>query len=351
MKLLFLTTADLQTGGNTVRIKVETDGTTLYVKAGRFPRSTSSYGGVYLEITYNGEAKAMSSSPFSDMQVSFPYSDSVKQITVSGGELYYDGVEYGESITFAWKGNYSDPTPSVNVSFNGIRYESQFTLSFSYNNKGSYYIYPIAVYANTWHTENKKWYRLTYLSAKSTSSSLSKSLSSTQNNRSKIEFYIYFAMYKKSTDAEDDYIGICEYVTPVYTITNRGTPYAPHGLYYDDVEAGIREEVSWTRVADSSFSTVEYQLQRSIDGADYVDIYEGEDDYYYDRVPEKTRTVSYRVRAVSDDKVSAWCEGDEKNLVKCNAYVGVNGVIRSGMAVYIGVNGQPKETQGEFIVG
>lgn len=351
MKLLYLTTDDLQTGGNIVRMKVETDGATIYVTADRFPRNTLVYGGVALNITYNGETKRMESQPLSKMQVSFPYIEEIKEIRVDGENLYYDGVEYGDFITFSWKGKYSDPTPSVNVFFDGIRHESRFTLSFTYNNQGGYYIYPVAIYANTWNSTYNQWSRLTYLSGKSTKTSISETFSSNYNNRSKIEFYIYFAMYKKATDAEGDYIGIYEYVSPIYSITSKGTPYAPHDLSCGEIVAGYGCTLTWNRVTDTAFPSVQYELQRSLNGGEYEDIYFGAEKLFNDFIPDKTRTVHYRVRAVSGDKASAWCDGDEINLVKCNAFIGVNGVIRPGVAVYVGVNGKPVETQGEFIVG
>lgn len=349
MKLLFVTNNSFTVDGVFAMMRVETDGTSLYVTVGKIPRSTIDEGEISLSGTYNGQTEDLSSNNLSGKTAVFPYSDNVKEITLSGAGIWYNSTSAG-SVTFSWNGSYADPTPEVSVDFTGIRYGDNYKFTFGFGANGGYKTYLIGAYVNTFRDSDRAWYRLTLKSGKQAIDSLSGNVTSVYNGSSKVEFSLYFAIYRSSNDGTEEYIGLYEYVSPVYYITEPGFPLAPFDLECESSEDG--REIFWDYIPDDKFESVEFELERYADG-EYETVYRGSDTAYSDTEYAGVRGVKYRVRAVSGNLASPWVEAeDESSLIPSgtNVYVCVDGEIVLGSAVYVGIDGVPTLTCGKFTV-
>lgn len=347
MRILFVTIGDLTVNGRFARLKVETDGSLLYVTLGRFPR-TSSSNTYSMSVTYNGETRMTVVSSSADKTVIFPYSDVVRELTLSGNQISYDGESYGSSAIFSWKGGVNDPVPEAVVDFEGIRHKRYFTFDYSFKNGNAGQMHLVAVYGNYHNIERDSWGVATHLQAKREGGSFSKTCSYDPAEYDKVEYYLYFACYESSSDGRDEYVGICEYVSPVYYISSIGSPYAPFGIEYGAAVNGVREIV-WQMTEDSNFDDVEFELQRSVDGGEHETVYLGNETSYRDT--DVSGSVSYRVRAVSGADASPWCGREASPYSRCNVYIGVGGVVQPARSVYIGVGGVPALTSGEVLIG
>ena len=95
---------------------------------------------------------------------------------------------------------------------------------------------------------------------------------------------------------------------------------APTTLY-----GGKSNTLSWSKVTDPDGDTVTYQLECSIDGGDYSQIYSGTSNSYAHLVPFGTKNVVYRVKATdSSNESSAYTNSTTITVVNNNAPVIVN---------------------------
>lgn len=351
MKLLFITNNTFIIDGTSAMLRVETDGSMLYVTLGKIPRATVSDGFFSANCTYNGEVRDLSSNDLAGKTAVFPYSDSVKEITISGNEFYYNNAP-DSSLTFAWKGGASDIIPDVSVGFAGLRYGDRYKFTFSYGDNAGHKACLIAMYANTRRDSDGRWFRITLVNGKRKETQISGTVTSIFNGRSRVEFSLYFACYKTDSDGIEDYVGLYEYVSPVYTISEKGSPYAPHSLNYEVTDNG--NAVSWEYVTDSEFPGVSFELERSVGGGDFSLIYAGYEKHHTDTgVPVGSR-VEYRVRAVSGEDSSPWiniADGSPASSVTSNVYVSVGGEMIRAAGVYVGVDGIPVLAKGQISVG
>lgn len=348
MKLLFVTNSSFTVGGTAAMLRVETDGTMLYVTLGKIPRATVS-GGFDVECAYNGEEKTLSSGNFESKTAVFEYSDYVREISLCGEELSYNGT-LNSVLNFGWADGALDVTPDVQVDFVGLRYNQKYKFTFDYGETDGYETSLIAMYANTKRDSDGKWFRLTLSEGKQSGNEVTGSISSIFDDRSKVEFILYFACYKADSDGIEDYVGLYEYVSPVYTISEQGLPYAPYDLNYEAVDGGVR--IFWKTVRDSEFPYAVSEVQKSTGGEFYA-LYTGAGNECVDTGASIPGTV-YRVRAKSGSNLSPWVEKEESASAvpaKCNVFIGIGGSPIAAAAIYVGIGGKPTLAGGNITVG
>ena len=351
MKLLFVTNNTLTIDGTMAVVKVETDGSMLYVTLSKIPRATVNVGMFRVSCMYNGEERDLSSKDLAGKTAVFPYSDDVKEVTVIGDDIYYNN-EPENAIDFCWKGGIADADPKVNVDFRGLRYNQSYKFTFDYEKNDGYKIYLINMYANTRRDSDGRWFRLTLVNGKRDGAQLSGNVTSIFVGRSQVEFILYFACYKSDSDGIYDYVGLYEYVSPIYKISELGTPYAPYNVDCEALYNG--NAVSWECVSDNEFPNVSFELQRAVGREEFETIYAGYEKNYTDTALTASHGTEYRVRTVSGENYSPWVYKTEENpdtAIVSNLYLGIGGNAVRAAGVYVGVGGVPVLTHGQVTVG
>ena len=82
-----------------------------------------------------------------------------------------------------------------------------------------------------------------------------------------------------------------------YVVTFNTAPSTPAILNVPTIYGGKSNAISWSNSTDLQGDTITYQLECSVDGGDYEQVYSGTSTVYAHIVPFGTRTVTYRVKA------------------------------------------------------
>ncbi|MBR5252273.1 MAG: hypothetical protein IKV39_00175 [Clostridia bacterium] len=340
MKLLYTNTSRYYIDKYLADIEIETDGDMLYVTVGPDRFLGPPTDGVELFISYNGEERDMSSSPFRTRRASFTYDEGVKSVTLMVGN--------GDTLVHTWAGGASDSTPKASVSMEGFRHYEQYKITYSCNSLAGHTVSIIGAVAHIWSEERQTWYTGDYNLGTGSSGSFTKMIDGTADYWDKVQFDIYFGAYRSGAEG---YVGVYKYSSPTFNVVDSSSAYAPHSLTYSGIRAGGSGEIYWYRLYDSKHKGVYYELQRSINGEEFSRIYTGQDMEFIDTLPEDTVSVAYRVGVMEGTNVFYWCEGERIGTSLCNVYVCVDGKMKQAAAVYIGKDGVPAPTTSLFEVG
>lgn len=340
MKLLYTNTGRYYVEKYLADIEIETDGERLYVTVSPEKYIKLPEEGVEVYLSYNGEERDISSSPFRTRKASFPYDEGVKSVILTLGN--------GETKVLTWAGGASDPTPKASVSMEGFRHYDRYKITYDCNSLVGHTVSIIGAVAHIWSEERQTWYIGNHDIGSGSSGSFTQTLNSSYNYWDKVQFDIYFGAYRAGAEG---YVGIYKYSSPVFQVVGDGSPYAPHGLSYGGIRAGGSGEIRWSRLYDSKHKGVYYELQRSVNGEEFSRIYQGQNNVYTDILPEDALTVVYRVGVVSSTSITYWSVGETCNAALCNVYVCVDGKPHQAAAVYLGKDGVPTPTTSLFEVG
>ena len=115
------------------------------------------------------------------------------------------------------------------------------------------------------------------------------------------------------------------------TVTNNRAPTAPGSITVPAaVRGGATLPISWTKATDSDDNLSGYELERSVDGGSWTQIYKGSALAYTDTITAGWNTVAYRVRAYDTlDATSAYVTSDTRT-VDNNAYPVISSDTASG---------------------
>lgn len=83
-----------------------------------------------------------------------------------------------------------------------------------------------------------------------------------------------------------------------YTFIWNATPFAPTSLNYSTIYGGKSNTIYWSGASDPDGDTLTYQLECSVNGGAYTQIYRGTATSYPHLVTFGTTSVSYRVKAI-----------------------------------------------------
>ena len=108
-----------------------------------------------------------------------------------------------------------------------------------------------------------------------------------------------------------------------YTVVFNSSPLPPSELYVpSSIYGGRSNTISWSKAIDPDGDAIAYRLECSIDGGEYISVYEGAAVTYAHLVPFGMSTVSYRVRATDPSgESSAYTTSATINVVNNNAPV------------------------------
>lgn len=115
------------------------------------------------------------------------------------------------------------------------------------------------------------------------------------------------------------------------TVVNNRAPSAPGSITVPAaVRGGSTLPISWTRATDSDDNLSGYELERSVNGGSWSQIYKGAALSYTDTITAGWNTVAYRVRAYDTlSATSAYITSDTRT-VDNNAYPVITGSTASG---------------------
>ena len=108
-----------------------------------------------------------------------------------------------------------------------------------------------------------------------------------------------------------------------YTLSPNSAPSSPTSIVVPStIYGGKSNSISWASATDTEGDAISYQLECSINGGDYAQIYSGTLATYAHLVPFGTSTVQYRVRATdTHGESSGYTTSSSKAVVNNNAPV------------------------------
>jgi hypothetical protein len=107
-----------------------------------------------------------------------------------------------------------------------------------------------------------------------------------------------------------------------YTFVWNTTPLQPTVLTVPAIYGGKSNTISWSSATDPDGDTLTYQLECSINGGTYTQVYSGSSTSYAHLVPFGTTSVAYRVKATDPSgESSAYTTSSTINVINNNAPV------------------------------
>lgn len=102
-----------------------------------------------------------------------------------------------------------------------------------------------------------------------------------------------------------------------YTVINNSAPTAPPWLNIPaEIKGGKPFEISWGASTDVDGNLAGYQLERSLNGGAFGQIYTGANQKYTDTVAKGTNTAAYRVRAYDTENAqSGYAVSDTRKII------------------------------------
>lgn len=115
------------------------------------------------------------------------------------------------------------------------------------------------------------------------------------------------------------------------TVVNNRAPSAPGSITVPAaVRGGSTLPVSWTKATDSDDNLSGYELERSVNGGSWSQIYKGAGLSYTDTITAGWNTVAYRVRAYDTLNATSSYVTSDTRTVDNNAYPVITGSTASG---------------------
>lgn len=356
MKLLFTNTTPINVGNYVfpfvANFRAESDGELLYLTASYM------YGRVYngaveFTVTYNGDTRTVKQEPFSSQVFVFPYSEDVSSFTVWAPEIYYRSVKYTDGYTFTWHTSMDGTDPELTLSVEPPRCEMTQTISWKATDPLGRPVYVIGLTAHHFAPGDYDgdWeIGLHYSTRYDAESSRQINILSTQDLGKHVYYKATAAVYETADDEIDDYIGVTEFISPVYVYSQKYSPYAPFDIQYKTPVVRVPMKITWQSMALQNYPAKAFQLERSVNGGEFTLVYEGASTAFADTIPEGTETVAYRVR-VSENVTTQYIVGRTLEAVLSNLYIAGNGELRIAAGLYLGENGAVKQVTPLIEVG
>lgn len=356
MKLLFRSVEQLKLGSRysdfSGYLRVETDGETLYVTLG-YQSSTAQFysGAVKLTLKYNGYTRVINADPFGEKQsVTFPYTDNVKTVNLSGMYVFYENRQIDETsadgMDFTWRTSFESVQPAVTLTCPGPRNQMSHTISWSIKDPLGRPTAGVGLIEHYKNADVNYWTMSNVYTAKFTSASVSRYVSESQAVGSLYYVTLYMGVYESANDAREDYIELVEVESPFYVVSYQNRPRSPFDLQCDPPIVRAPSKLTWKYIEDGNYpATNGFVLERSLDGGDYTLIYAGTSTSFTDTIPLGAETVQYRVCAVgrATSSRSYYVTSELLKTILSNIYIGVNGEIRLASGLYIGKDGEVKQ--------
>lgn len=353
MGILYRTVSELYIGGKEARFTVY-GGTSGSIRAELEPYSANSSvytDGLDAVLSYNGEEKTLSCSPFTKaVSCLFHFVGDVKSITLSSSDgIVYGGVSY-ESYTFTWAGDgtiNASPVPSVTYYSDFIRGS---TSRLEWKTDGipdGYRAYTIGV----WEFRSTKAavepvYTRSVASEEKSAEFVYEHTEQSITAGSCIFYRIAFGLFPEDSAEEagrEDYELYFELDSPVYVCSGTSDKVvAPHSLCGGSISKNRVTNVTWSLPYNSS-RVAGFCLEYTYDTGTWYTIFWNvcASNSYSFTVPTGAtriafRIASYSVRGKADTSsysYSPWLE-----LTGSNVYVGYRGGVVRAAEISVGTS-------------
>lgn len=313
-KLLFRSFSIIYFAGSiTLYLRVETDGETLFVTIGYQSSYEQEYqSAVAMDITYNGITQTINESIFGEKRsVEFPYDDSVKSITLSSESWFEYNAVTSSSITFTWRTSFNSTPPIVTYTCPGGRENTRDNFQWTITDPLGRPTAAGQLLEHLYVQSRGYWITGTLItSSKNTTGSITNYISSTYVKGSLLYYTFYAAVYETADAAWEDYVELVEVISPIYTISTQYVSCPPYEIKYNNAIAGGSLNVTWKHIDDPSYPATGFELERSLNGGSFVNIYNGLSTSFVDTISADTNTVQYRIRTVGRMGTSVYTTGD-----------------------------------------
>lgn len=336
MKYLYRTLKPLSLDGADAILRVKTDGTLLHVTVSPAVPEAPPNTALSLTAEYGGVTRTLTSNPFRETRVTFPYDDGEKALTLSGMTVEYGGAARTE---FTWRGAADDPDPEVDFSCPGVNVNTNATLSWTFRDAaGGRTVLPAALYADRWSPDGSFAGRTQSFSDPNRShpTGMGYVVPGTVAPDARFRFSLCAAAYESDSAGAEEFTGLCDAESPIYTVSPYASPYAPHSLSCRRPVAGGSVRIMWSASVDPLHQVVSYELERSVNGGEYALLYQGSSTSFTDTAGQSWENVSYRVRARTVNTASSWCVGAALVPLASNLYIGCGGRILPAAGVRLG---------------
>ena len=326
-------------------LDVKTDGELLYITLAPMYVNSDNYTlGINVPITYNGETKYFTEEIFSsELTVTFPYSDSVKSAEIPC-KVYFNGAYSDTGAALSWNGSFGDPDPEISLKIDGVRSENS-NIHFSWTitcPEGKYATlvnYRQVMYRANYDGRWRDSYKYSALQNFGASGNIKYYLPIDAGDVFTLK--VYAAIYNSSDDAAADYIGLTEVTSRTMTVAASNQFYPPYDLTYKNPVPGAPLKISWTNPEDSvsTTGTKAFELERSLNGGDFTQIYAGESAIFTDYPDSTWEKAAYRVRCAAArwTVASEYATGEELDAIMSNVYVKtVEGELKLASGMFIG---------------
>lgn len=351
MGILYRTVSDFSVCGMTARLTVYGGSSSIRVEIEPYSETSAVYGdNLNAVISYNGEEKTLSCSPFTKaVSVLFHFVSDVKSVTVSssGGVVY--GDVSSDSHTFSWHGdgNLSAPTPAITYYSDLIRGNTS-RLEWEVSGvPAGYRAYTVGIWKNkaTKAAVSPVFTRSVEVAGKS-SDFVYEHTEQSLSAGNCISYRLAFGLYPEDGAEEmgrEDYELYFELDSPVYVCSGTSDKVvAPHSLCAGKPDKNRITNVTWSLPYNSS-RVAGFCLEYTYDAGTWYTIFWNvcASNSYSFTVPAGAsrvafRIASYSVRGKADTSsysYSPWLE-----LTQSNVYVGFSGNVIRASGICIGTD-------------
>lgn len=363
MKILYKTIKKLTFASMLARIEMKTDGRTLYFTVSPKNNSASLYSSALsLTVSYGGSSQTMSWSAFrTEESVTFAYSDSVKELTIAGAEITYKDVSYGTSHTFSWGGSYSDPDPTLDVTFPmGFKEDnsSEVTWTVSDPEGREYRVLGVNVTGRYTILGNHVNFVQSGYTQTSFTYAVGDDLEFSAMDYVRIEVMI--GVYGSSSDDDEHYTGFAEAVSPWYVVGYADEPYPPYIISVSKPLKGQPCTIEWSPVVDADYPVTSYKLMYAVNGGIFeTELLQENATSFTHTHGDSVASFRYEVRAQSQKTVgftttsvnSRYIVSDWYDVTSSNVYIGKDGAVCTASKMYLGKDGAVVEVSPNVTVG
>lgn len=351
MAILFRNISDLTIGGMTVRLTVFS-GASGRIRVEIAPYNsavTTAYtGSLDVTVTYNGEAKALTASPFTGaVSAVFAEADGVKSVTLSSAAAIVCRGASSSSLTVSWKGDGTVAAPELAVSdYSGLLTGQSSRIEWTVNGvPEGYRAYTIGIWYHFAPAtkSNPAYTRSCVMDGKTSQTAFEHTIAELTDQN--VVFYrIAVGLYPEDTAetaGRDDYVLYLEMDSPAYVCSGSSVyTIAPVNLRYSGVRKNRTVTLTWDTLSVAT-ATEGFQIECRYDNAAWELLYWGtlSSNSYYHTITGDPETVTFRIRSYSNrskHELSAYLYGPQVEVGRSNVYVGHGGTVVPAAEVYIG---------------
>lgn len=351
MAILFRNISEFTIGGMTARLTVysgSADRIRVEIAPYNSATTTPYTGSLDVTVTYNGDSKNLSASPFTkSVSAIFTGVNEVKTVTISSSaEILYEGTA-ASSCDISWKGDGTAAAPELAVSgYSGLLIGKSSRIEWAVDGvPEGYRAYTIGVWCHYASGAQiaPDYTRSCVLDRKTADFAFEHTVSGLELKN--VVFYrIAVGLYPEDgADAagRDDYVLYTEIDSPAYVCSGDAIyTLAPYELRYSGLKKNRVVNVTW-KILAAAAETKGFQLEYTYDAETWNELFRNTcaSNSYSFTVPEGETKIAFRIRSYSTRskyELSEYVYGPWLEVSRSNVYVGHNGSVVPAAEIHIG---------------